>query len=215
MVVEDSSATLLALESSVATSGSLFGDALRERLPSAGPIVASKFDLQAWLRALDAEVSAASSSSSTYGAAKASATPTASTSTTTATLVEAPVAPTSQAPQPPHDNSLAPHPRGRICFRCGGDPCDCNARKRQRSGYRNQAWKRFRTTTVAQLGSSASAPVAQHVQVIPHLLSDELEPAYAAAFRDRVANRSRLGTPSLLGRTGGLRHYTATKRLSK
>ena len=78
MAAEAQLDALFELEASVATSGSLFGDALRERLPSAGPVVASKFNLQAWLQALDEEVSAVVSSSSIDGVAQARVAPTAS-----------------------------------------------------------------------------------------------------------------------------------------
>ena len=57
MAAADPLESLFSLESAVATSGSLFGDALRERLHTAGPVVASKFQLKAWLQALDDEVS--------------------------------------------------------------------------------------------------------------------------------------------------------------
>ena len=50
---------LHAREAEIIASGSAFGLALEQRLPSAGPLVASNFDLLAWLRELDTECASA------------------------------------------------------------------------------------------------------------------------------------------------------------
>ena len=57
MAAAGSAGTLFSCESAVATSGSLFGDALRECLPTAGPVVhgclrglLSIYDTGVWLR---------------------------------------------------------------------------------------------------------------------------------------------------------------------
>ena len=90
--------SLLALESAVATSGSLFGDALRDRLPSAGPIVASKFKLQAWLRALDDDVAAAASSTTCPPTTTALVAPAAPTPVATPSPVATPAPMATPAP---------------------------------------------------------------------------------------------------------------------
>ena len=178
--------SLLALESTVAASGSLFGDALRERLPSAGPIVAAKFDLRAWLRALDDDTRsctapvAAVVHTSSDAAEPAASTPITAPAPSPAVTTDSDVSASDSDRISATDAPSASFSATRTCQRCGCGPCECDhaLRKRRVSGYRNQAWKRLRSgPSLAAVSAPTYSPTQSQRQ-----FSEDLESAYLEDF---------------------------------